>query len=191
MFLSLIAVHVVTSFLLSGAVSNNATLIEAIRKVAGVYRHIPQSNVSNSLASQIKPDLDKTVLLTVANFGFLNHLQNFLCFTERLSMEPLIVSMDEKLHNYLTNRTSYVSYFFDTTGKTNLTVKSDAAGWRSQQFNLISNLKIVAALEVMKLGYNVLFADPDVAIVRDPVPFLYWKNVDYVHSLNFRCNRYR
>lgn len=169
-------------------VAGDEKLLAAVKKTAGLLRDniLGRSNATSS--TPIHPDLAKTVLVTVANYGYLNHLQNFLCFTERLGMEPLIVSMDEKLHNYITSRTSFVSYLFDTTGKTSVHIDSGAAGWRSQQFILISNLKIVAALEVMKLGYNVLFADPDVVILRNPMHHLLWKNVDYVHSMNAPCN---
>jgi hypothetical protein len=34
----------------------------------------------------------------------------------------------------------------------------------------------------------VLFTDTDVALIRDPFPYLLWKDVDYVHSLNVICS---
>jgi hypothetical protein len=41
----------------------------------------------------------------------------------------------------------------------------------------------------MSLGYDVIFADADIVIIRDPIPILLWKNVDYVHSVNAICTR--
>ena len=43
--------------------------------------------------------------------------------------------------------------------------------------------------QVLKLGYDVFFIDPDVALIRDPLKYMLFKNVDYVHSVNLRCNR--
>ena len=34
-----------------------------------------------------------------------------------------------------------------------------------------------------------MFTDTDVALVRDPFPYLLWDNVDYVHSLNAICTK--
>ena len=44
-------------------------------------------------------------------------------------------------------------------------------------------------VQVLKLGYDVFFIDPDVALIRDPLKYMLFKNVDYVHSVNLRCNR--
>jgi hypothetical protein len=62
-----------------------------------------------------------------------------------------------------------------------------AQEFRSKQFNIITARKKQAVLSIMKLGYDVLFSDTDVALVRDPLPYLFWQNVDYVHSLNAFC----
>lgn len=159
--------------------SRNLSLQEAIRATAGIFRD--KSLVQDS-------ELSKTVLTVVVNFGYLNHLQNFLCFTERLQMEPLIISVEPKAHEFITQKTNYTSHLINTKLRLNDTIESDSAGWRSRQFSLISNLKIVAAVEIMKLGYHVLFADPDVVILDNPMPYLFWKNMDYVHSMNVPCD---
>lgn len=41
--------------------------------------------------------------------------------------------------------------------------------------------------DILKLGYNVLFSDTDVAMIRDPIPYMIRSNVDYAHSLNYMC----
>jgi hypothetical protein len=47
-----------------------------------------------------------------------------------------------------------------------------------------------AVRQVLLLGFNVLFADIDVAIVSNPLPYMILENVDYVHTVNQVCNRY-
>jgi hypothetical protein len=161
--------------------TSDSLLLEAVNKTAGVYRN----------KTIVKyDDLAKTILLTVANYAYLNHLQNLLCFTDRLGFEPLIFSMDEKLHDVIQETGAYVSYYMNAKLRTynKASVDSNVSPWRSKQFILISNLKIAAAIDVMALGYHVLFIDPDVALVRDPFPFVYFKNIDYAHSLNVPCD---
>jgi hypothetical protein len=48
----------------------------------------------------------------------------------------------------------------------------DAAYFREDNFNVISVMKLECVLSIMKLGYDVIFIDSDVAIVRDPVPLM-------------------
>eukprot|EP01036_Dinobryon_divergens_P028204 gene28204-37108_t len=67
-------------------------------------------------------------------------------------------------------------------------VTTDPQKFRSKQFNLITARKKEAVHDILKLGYNVLFSDTDVAMIRDPLPYMLWENVDYVHSLNYWCN---
>ena len=72
---------------------------------------------------------------------------------------------------------------------TSSSVTSDSVTFRSKQFNLITARKKEAVHDILVLGYDVLFSDTDVAMLRDPLPYLLWKNVDYVHSLNAVCRR--
>ena len=39
----------------------------------------------------------------------------------------------------------------------------------------------------LNLGYNVIFSDVDIAILRDPINYLFHEGVDYVHSTNKGC----
>jgi hypothetical protein len=45
-----------------------------------------------------------------------------------------------------------------------------------------------AVYGALKLGYNVVFSDVDIAILRDPLKYLFIPGVDYVHSTNKGCN---
>lgn len=134
--------------------------------------------------------LERTVLVTGCNHGFLNHLLNFKCFADRMGLKFLVVAMDEKAYQYLTKHTNMVTYYMPTgIDNTTVTVTSDSVTFRSKQFNLITARKKEAVHDILVLGYDVLFSDTDVAIVRNPLPYLLWKNVDYVHSLNAVCRK--
>ena len=65
---------------------------------------------------------------------------------------------------------------------------SEKAGHlRSDDYNLIVNRKLEASLAVMILGYDIIFVDVDIAILRDPIPYLLFEGVEYVHSVNEFC----
>lgn len=148
------------------------TLHEQLQKSAGVYK------------DKKIDDLFKTVIVTTANYAYLNQLQNFMCFADRLQLKVLIVSMDEQAHAAVTSQSHYDSFLFNPGKK----VRANNAPWRSAQFQVITGRKLLIVLNILQSGYNVLFSDPDVAILRDPMPYLLWDHVDYVHSMNVLCN---
>ena len=155
--------------------------VDALSKVAkaasGVY-------VTGS-----KKSIDKTLILATGNHGYLNHMGNFKCWLDRLGMKALVFSLDIDMHNAMqninNNGVESLYSFLWSAGEG--TVRTTNAGFGTKQFHVITTSKLEAALAVMKLGYNVFFVDTDVAIVRDPFPYLIWKNVDYVHTVNLVC----
>jgi hypothetical protein len=112
---------------------------------------------------------------------------------DRIALKTLVLSMDEKMHNYVQTRMNSSSagstfYSFYWTGED--TVREEATTFRSKQFHVITNRKKEGVVGIMELGYDAIFIDTDIALLRDPVPYLLWKNVDYVHSHNKICPQY-
>jgi hypothetical protein len=161
----------------------------------GNLRHLQQQLIRaagvfvNSGEIVTKYDLEKTVFVTAANFGFLNHLLNFFCYVKRLNMKVLVVSLDKKLDDYLnSHNSSQIVSFHMQAEHGEGEVNSEAAQFRSSQFNLMTERKKEVVYDILKLGYNVMFADTDIALLEDPFPYLLWQNMDYVHSLNEPCS---
>lgn len=48
--------------------------------------------------------------------------------------------------------------------------------------------KIEIVVAVMKLGYDVVFVDADMVLLRDPLPAMVWNNVDFAVSDNEICH---
>lgn len=181
--------------------ADKSELLAKLNLVAGVYdekspvfEKIMKANSllagkrgigSYTLVGMKDRGLDKTVLITGCNYGFINHLNNFKCFAERLGMKFLVISMDKLAHSYITHNTTMLSYLM--TGGVVGDTSSVPQKFRSKQFNLITARKKEAVHDILALGFNVLFSDTDVAMIRDPLPYMLWKNVDYVHSLNYMC----
>ena len=102
-----------------------------------------------------------------------------------LGMKFLVIAMDKLAYSYIIHNTTMHAYHM--VGGTVGEVTAHPQKFRSQQFNLITARKKEAVHDILKLGYNVLFSDTDVAMIRDPLPYMLWENVDYVHSLNYMC----
>ena len=146
-----------------------------LRKASGVY-------LNGTYGAKHNSALKNTVVMTGCNYGFLNHLMNFKCFAERLGIKFIVVALDKKAHDFIRENTTMYSLYMHYAD-----VTSEPTEFRSQQFNMITARKKEAVHDVLQLGYDVLFCDVDVAIIRDPFPYLVWEGVDYVHSLNCIC----
>lgn len=146
-----------------------------VKKELGVYNKTGSDSVYDGT---IQTRLDKTVMVTAANFAYLSHLMNFKCFTDRLNIHFLVISLDERIHKHITSMGMTSYYFHEHEGK----VSERAAVFRDTQFNLISNLKIKSVQMILQLGYDVLFSDPDIAIVNNPIPLMFSFPYDHVFS---------
>ena len=173
------------------AMSSSSGQLESILlSYAGVYAKEYRFFPPFAMHPRKRRILSRTVLVTSCNFGYVNHLKNFYCFAKRLGLKFVVISMDARTHEFVNGNLSSLSE--EKVVKSFLWNKGNhtpeqSYNFRSKEFNIISNRKVEAALEVLRHGYNVLFADVDVALVRDPVHYLIWDNVDYAHSVNLRC----
>lgn len=156
------------------AMIDRSEMKNMLDKVAGIYTDPTKAK-----------GLEKTVLITACNFGFVNHLHNFKCFADRLGMKFLVMAMDAQAHNYITHNTTMNSFLMG--GGAVGEVTGSATDFRTKQFNLITAKKKEAVHDILQLGYDVLFSDTDVAMIRDPLPYMNRINVDYAHSLNYMC----
>lgn len=162
----------------SFALADNS-LAEVLNLGAGLYTSKLSSNYKDN-----HQNLDKTVLVTAFNYGYIGFLHNFKCYLDRLNLKAVVISMDVKAHEYVHEHLINLHSYY-LTG--NETVHESATEFRSKQFHVITNRKIEGVLNILKLGYDVIFVDPDIALLRDPMPYLFWQGIDYVHSVNKIC----
>jgi hypothetical protein len=151
-------------------------LLAAVQHAAGVYSDPHRQK-----------GFEDIVVVTGCNYGFLNHLHNFKCFADRLGIKFLAVSMDQQAHDYLSNRTDIVSYNAGA-GRVG-EVGGGNVEFRSKEFNILTAKKKEVVHDILRLGYSVLFSDTDVVMVQDPMPYVLWRNVEYVHSINAICTK--
>ena len=153
-----------------------------------------------------------TVIVTAANFGYLNHVQNFKCFMDRLGLNFLLVALDERAFEGA-QRLGVVSVSLTTAGRnasrrvrgtdaqrtqqirsspqSALVVEEAAADYHTHGFHVITVRKIEAVVRVLQLGFDVLFIDSDVVLLRDPFPLLgaalAASKADYIFTSNKLC----
>ena len=126
-----------------------------------------------------------TLCNTDSNHGFTNHLRNFNCWAEKIGFKFLLFALDDKMNKYWSKKVGANSFFWE--GFSKKPVSEDPHHFRSNDYNLIVNRKMEASLAVLKLGYDIIFIDVDVAVLEDPVPYLIFEGVEYVHSENNKC----
>jgi len=152
-------------------------------KAAGVFR--------SRIARSTRPELKNVIVVTAANAAYSHHVQNFCCWMNRLGFHALLFSLDSEMHAYALDMASkdkdsskegllIHSYMWGTNIK-------KVAEWRTPAFHAITTAKLEVVLSLLRLHYDVLFVDTDVALLRDPFPYLMWKNVDMAYSVNKIC----
>lgn len=152
-------------------------LRRALASSAGLYLKKPEGIKSSAV--------EKLVLVSAANAPYVNFFDNFLCFLNRLQFKMLFLALDEKIHNHASSSgNNVVSFHWKSAGVGDI---NRPALFNTPQFHTITTKKEEGVLQILKMGYNVVFIDLDVALLRDPVPYVLWENIDYVHSLNQIC----
>ena len=100
-------------------------------------------------------------------------------------MKFLVIALDLKTHQDL-HKKGGIQSFYDSTARR---IDERSQKFRSNQFNVISRRKMEAVYRALALKYDVIFVDTDVVLLNDPLPYLRWNNVDYVHAVNIMCPR--
>ena len=175
LFLTCISTKAATSIGETGELQNTAS------KAAGVFR--------SSVARSARPELKNVIIVTAANIAYFHHVQNFRCWMKRLGFHALMFSLDPDMHASALDMASKDSKTEEPLIHSYLWSKNirTVAEWRTPAFHTITTAKLEVVLFLLRLHYNVLFVDIDVALIRDPFPYLMWKNVDMAYSVNKLC----
>lgn len=155
-----------------------------------------------------------TVLMTSTNYGYLNHVHNFKCYLDRLGLRALLVSTDERAHEAaqrtfggtlvsvsLANTTLLGStpsrrvkgddaqrtHQIRSSPQSSLVAEEGPVEYHTHAFHVVTVRKIEAVIQVLQRGFDVLFVDADVALLRDPWKHLPPTVADYVFSSNKVC----
>ena len=108
---------------------------------------------------------------------------------DRLGLKFLVIALDQKTRHYVTDSLKVSNINLTGVIESRTHVDEGSHHFRSHQFNIISLRKMEAVYKILQLGYDVIFMDTDVILVSDPIRFLIFENVDYVHAINIFCPR--
>jgi hypothetical protein len=172
----------------------NPSLLSLLKEASGIYLEkdeIPSPFIENKKKNDF---VEKSVIITTTNHAFLPQLLNFDCYLRRLKMKYLVFALDSRSFDFLSsvssppsslNRSSmsvyYNSSFFH--------VSSSSLDINTVDYNYLSKVKFTLVSLLLSLGYNVLFADTDIAMLKDPFPFFVTEDesIDVFHSSDEIC----
>eukprot|EP01041_Mallomonas_annulata_P010353 gene10353-21598_t len=131
--------------------------------------------------------LNNTLVIAGVNSGYGDFFLNFKCHMDRLGIKFLALAFDAGiLHLMKENNVSHPYLMPDIIGATR--VGPESSSFFSKNFNVICCRKLEAVAAALFLGYDVVFSDVDIGIIRDPIDYLFAAGIDHVHSSNNRCN---
>ena len=127
----------------------NEPLPQLVRRHAGLY-----------LDKTRAPELSNVLLLTAANYGYLDMLQNWECYARKLGLDWLVVAMDDKIFKELGSARSF------------LTVGERLDGYErfgSPGFKIVGCNKLRSMFRVLvEAQLDVVFSDGDSVFKSDP-----------------------
>jgi len=110
------------------------------------------------------------VLLTAVSYNYCEYLLNLICNLERLRksfQHMVIAALDKEMYDWGALRGLPVFLPSSQLNDNNTTVSS-GYDYGSQNFRAITKLKSRSALEVMNVGYSVVYSDVDITWFQDP-----------------------
>jgi len=159
----------------ASTLAQNIEFQNACKEMAGYYKDENKN-----------PSLKKVIVMAGVNFGYLDFLYNFKCFMDRLGIKFLPLALDHQIYTYLQKSKLAPAFLLpDLPGREK--VANTPSGFGGKDFNLIGCRKMEVVAAALELGYDVIFSDVDIPWLRDPINYLFYDNIDYVHSQNVPC----
>ena len=113
--------------------------------------------------------INEHILMTGVTFGYIDMLMNWVCMLRRLNMDYnyLVAAFDKDAFECLYLCGIPVFYFPGNALKGERMSSNSAFEYGQQSFKETTKLKIASVKIILELGYNVLWCDSDVALVKD------------------------
>lgn len=131
-------------------------------------------NVDTELVSRIKKEAgpislsspssspNRFVIMTVGTYAYRDFIHNLACTFQwnNATFQILLISLDERLHNFSMPPNVH-SVYFNVTNK-EYAGEERAASYGSEYFDVVTRQKFTAIRSVLSAGYDVLYTDGDV-----------------------------
>jgi hypothetical protein len=150
----------------------------------------PSANWRYAMEQQLfAHHVNGTVILTAATYGYRDYLRNFQCNMARVGANSywVVAALDVEIYEWGIDQDLPIfladtgSYNNDDTNKKNAaaattttttTTAASANEFGSQGFRTVTKLKSATVLQVLELGYSVVWSDLDIAWFDDPLTTL-------------------
>jgi hypothetical protein len=169
---------------------------DIVSQAAGYYSSTTQPQRSQEMDHFLR----KTVIVTICDTEFIAHLNNFQCLLDRLGLKFLVVFVETgrpqqqhqvpREHHHLRRVLSVVgnSTQIDNMYIYHHNLPSADAAHEAKSIHLSKTFQFKVMQQIVKLGYNLVFADVDTVIVRDPSSILALVGVDIAYGVNAKCS---
>eukprot|EP00271_Cylindrocystis_brebissonii_P023205 TRINITY_DN949_c0_g1_i1.p1 TRINITY_DN949_c0_g1~~TRINITY_DN949_c0_g1_i1.p1 ORF type:complete len:685 (+),score=65.97 TRINITY_DN949_c0_g1_i1:188-2056(+) len=122
-------------------------------------------------------DENKTIVLVAVSGHYVDMLMNFVCQLRTFGIRgPLIAALDVHMFEFALSQglPVYLSTLpsVNASDPDKLTEGIEDCWFYSSCFKSVSKGKSKATLQVLKLGYNVMFSDVDIVWFKNPLPHL-------------------
>lgn len=124
---------------------------------------------------------NRSVIMTAATYAYREFVMSFICNLRELHITNFVIAaLDKEMYKYLYVRGIPV-YFEDIKkgligSKENklkgALVESGCDGFYSDCFKLLTKLKSRTMVQILRLGYHVLWSDSDIVWFKNPLPSL-------------------
>ena len=184
--------------------SRNETVRKVLAAAAGVYVHEQPTYL------KLYPELSKTVLLVYYEPSGSQeyYLFNLICLTRHYQLKLVIYILDRKIIDFkkeklrLESLSPYVSVLtYPYHLLWSFVLRKTTTFMHSSQVDIsrtftVRNLpsfkdycdtiKFIPIYEVLTLGFGVIYLDTDIALLKDPIPFLMRGEADLSFSIEIR-----
>jgi hypothetical protein len=152
-------------------------LRNVVESAAGVYIHPRQQELAGSR---------RMIIVAAVNKVFGGFFFNLQCHLERLGMKLLAISLDHIIHKRISLFGGY-SYYFNG-GSLGSMEDGEAMQWDEPKYQRLMVHRLEALVDILSLGYDVIWLDTDVVPVWDFMPLLSWSNMDMISSIAKKCD---
>ncbi|KAJ8021646.1 UDP-D-xylose:L-fucose alpha-1,3-D-xylosyltransferase 3 [Holothuria leucospilota] len=127
-----------------------------------------EATAKNRTMEDLLPFLTSPVVVTTANYGYLQIVNNFLQSFKKIQVNVsiVIVCEDELLYNHFRERKDVHAVI--TEFSANIT---KAQKFRTRKFNEIVNRRIFYILQLIDNGIDTLYLDSDTIWIHNPFPY--------------------
>ncbi len=128
---------------------------------------------------------NKAVILTGVTYAYRDVLMNFVCNLRRLGIydQLLVAAFDEETYRF-GFRMGLPVFFYESDANHQREANVREAAYGSDGFKSLTKLKSQIVLQILRMGYEVVWTDTDIVWYRNPLPLMAAMSSDLVVQSN-------